>query len=224
MNKKDDKNTNTSKETDKAMEDLASNLLRIDFEKSFVVHQDYKAEQTKLLKFSIKLLSFPMLVIASLVAAKFFNGPINLSGILEIEIIWYCLIISGCLNIIVLRSYIVTDMVQTEAKHQVNSIRNLYLTLLQSKLGSRWRPHWGEFNASIHSKFKIKSASLASVFLALINSIYISIGVYLILMNNFNAGLYKAVIFCSVLAICIYLIQQQWVITKIAGLVEKRKQ
>lgn len=103
----------------------AREMLKTDFEQAFVVHNDYRASERDLFKLSLKILAFPGVIAGALLSAKLISSSGNLAVVLQIPFIWLALIIAGILNTIVVRSYVATDRVQTEAKHQVNRLRML---------------------------------------------------------------------------------------------------
>lgn len=110
--------------------ETAREMLKTDFEQAFVIHNEYRASERDLFKLSLKILAFPGIIAGALLSAKLISSAENLSAVLEIPLIWLALMAAGLLNTIVVRSYIAADRVQTEAKHQVNRLRSLYLHAL----------------------------------------------------------------------------------------------
>jgi len=206
---------NTIGDRDAELTDLSVGLLKIDFEKAYVIHQDYKIEQTKLLQFSVKLLAFPLVVISALLAAKIVSNLTTISELFELEFVWISFIISGILNVPVTRALIMTDIVQTEAKHQVNRIRGLYLHILKSLLPEKWEPHWGDFNDQLDAGFKAKSANISSAILTFTNAAYIGFGSYKIISNS-NSSFDSTLMFIFLIfSVVLFLFQQQFVVSLI---------
>jgi hypothetical protein len=97
-------------------------------------------------------------------------------SVLRLPIIYVAALVSGVLNTIVLRTYVVTDRVQTEAKHQVNRLRSLYLHALAFEFPEGWKPMWGSTNPYLESRRKLKAAVLTSVVIGALNAGYVAIG------------------------------------------------
>jgi len=195
--------------------ELCIDLLKIDFEKAYVVHQDYKDEQTKLLQFSVKLLAFPVVVVSALLTAKIVSDLTTISELFELEVVWISFIISGILNVPVARAHIMTDIVQTESKHQVNRIRGLYLHILKPVLPDNWEPFWGDFNDQLDAEFKAKSANISSIILTLANATYVGFGGFKIVSNSNPNYDFILIIFFIFISTALFLFQQQYFISLI---------
>lgn len=157
--------------------ETALEMLKVDFEQAFEIHNQYKDAERDLFKFSLKVLAFPLLVIAALISARIFSSYNATIDLLDWPPLWVVTLLAGCLNIIVVRSYVVTDKVQTESKYQVNALRSLYLTSLAETFPDGWSPVWGSTNPYLATKIKLKAASLTSTMLSLMNAAYIGYSV-----------------------------------------------
>lgn len=169
-------NENSNKADD--MNKLSIRLLEIDFEQTFTVHEDYKRFQIDLLKLSLQVLSIPILVAAALISANIIAST-EIKSFLSIELIWYSMFISGMLNFIVVRMFITTDKVQTEAKHHINKLRGIYLYFLKDSLPTSWEPEWKNKNKGLDKKFKLKGANLLAITFSFIDSLYVASSIYL---------------------------------------------
>jgi hypothetical protein len=165
-------------------DETARTMLITDFEQTFVVHNEYRDSERDLFKLSLRILAFPGIVGAALLSAKLISSTANLSQVLQIPFIWLSLIAAGILDIIVVRAYVVTDRVQTEAKHQVNRLRSLYLHALADRFPDGWRPVWGSANPYLETRIKFKAAAFTPVVLGAINAVYISYGIDCLLANE----------------------------------------
>jgi hypothetical protein len=131
---------NGSPSTGRLDPSTAREMLKTDFEQAFIVHNNYKDSERDLFKLSLKILAFPGVIAGALLSAKLISSSANLSEVLQIPLIWFALMASGILDTIVVRAYVVTDRVQTEAKHQVNRLRTLYLHALADEFPPGWAP------------------------------------------------------------------------------------
>jgi hypothetical protein len=208
-------------EKDDRKKDIAIELLKIDYQKSFDVHEDYKKIQINLIQLSIKIISFPIIVMAALMSAKIISGQHMISDILEIEAIWYSCLVSGIINIITLRKFIVTDKVQTEAKHHINKIRGLYLDFLQDTLPDNWQPTWGKNNKYLNRRIKLKGAALTSIILGSINSLYISFALYKMgILKQANIFRIEETTLLWIIAFVLWIIQQEIFISNLGKIEE----
>ncbi|MFG3420583.1 hypothetical protein [Micromonospora sp. NPDC048063] len=157
--------------------ETARKMLLIDFEQAFILHNDYKDAERDLYKLSLRILAFPVLVAGALVSAKLISSVGQVGTVLRLPIIYAAALVAGVLNTIVLRAYVVTDRVQTEAKHQVNRLRSLYLHALDTEFPKGWKPVWGSTNPYLESRRKLKAAALTSVVIGLLNAGYVAVGV-----------------------------------------------
>jgi hypothetical protein len=157
-------------------DETARTMLITDFQQAFIMHNYYRDSERDLLKLALKILAFPGVVVGALLSAKLFSSPADLSTVLQIPFIWLSLVAAGILNILVVRAYVVTDRVQTEAKHQVNRLRSLYLDALADRFPAGWSPVWGSVNPYLETRLKFKSSALTPVVLGVINAVYISYG------------------------------------------------
>lgn len=155
----------------------AREMLKTDFEQAFVIHNEYRDSERDLFKLSLKILAFPGIIAGALLSAKIISSPENLSEVLQIPLTWLALIAAGVLNTIIVRSYVVTDRVQTEAKHQVNQLRALYLHALADEFPLGWTPVWGSVNPYLDTRVKFKAATLTPVTLGALNALYLAYGV-----------------------------------------------
>jgi undecaprenyl pyrophosphate phosphatase UppP len=183
----------------------AQSMLLIDFEQAFAVHNDYRSSERDLFKLSLKILSFPAVIGGVLLSAGLVSAVVDVDTVIQLPIIYVSLVISGVLNTIVLRALIVTDKVQTEAKHQVNRLRSLYLHALQPSLPPGWTPVWGSTNPYLETKKKAKAAVLNVFILATVNAGYVGFGVERALSQVVYA---PWSITASVLFGCFYLLVQ----------------
>lgn len=151
-------------------------MLKIDFEQAFVLHNDYKDSEKDLFKLSLKILAFPILIIGALASAGLMSSVDGLREILDWPPLWLSLVVAGVLNAIVVRAYVVTDRVQTEAKYQVNALRSLYLSAVRDDLPEGWQPVWGSTNPYLATKAKLKAATLTPLILGLANAAYVGYG------------------------------------------------
>ncbi|MCX5066423.1 hypothetical protein OOJ91_11100 [Micromonospora lupini] len=156
--------------------ETARKMLLIDFEQAFVLHNDYKDAERDLYKLSLRILALPVLVAGALVSAKLISSVGQVGTVLQLPIIYAAALAAGVLNTVVLRAYVVTDRVQTEAKHQVNRLRSLYLHALASEFPEGWEPVWGSTNPYLESRRKLKAAALTSVVIGLLNAGYVAVG------------------------------------------------
>ncbi|GAB3811440.1 hypothetical protein [Micromonospora zhanjiangensis] len=157
--------------------ETARKMLLTDFEQAFVLHNDYKDAERDLYKLSLRILAFPVLVAGALVSAKLISSVGQVGTVLRLPIIYVAALVAGVLNTIVLRAYVVTDRVQTEAKHQVNRLRSLYLHALAAEFPEGWEPVWGSTNPYLESRRKLKAAALTSVVIGILNAAYVAVGV-----------------------------------------------
>jgi len=157
-------------------DDTATAMLLTDFEQAFILHNDYKDSERDLFKLALRILAFPGLIAGALLSAKLISSPANLSLVLEIPLIWIALIVAGVLNTLVVRAYVVTDRVQTEAKHQVNRLRTLYLHALADRFPPGWTPVWGSTNPYLETRLKFKAAATTPVVLGTLNALYVAYG------------------------------------------------
>lgn len=157
--------------------DVANLLLLTDFEQAFVVHNLYQESERELFKLSLRILAFPFLIAGALVSAGLVASTSDVGEVFELPFIWAALIVAALLNAIVVRSYVVTDRVQTEAKHQVNRLRGLYLDALRHDFPPGWEPVWGKVNAYLDTKVKLKAAVMTPLILGIINAAYFGYGI-----------------------------------------------
>ena len=166
-------------------------MLITDFQQAFIAHNYYRDSQTDLFKLSLKILAFPGVVVGALLSAKLVSSPAHLAVVLQIPFIWLALIAAGVLNTIVVRSYVVADRVQTEAKHQVNRLRFLYLHALSDRFPSDWSPVWGSVNPYLETRLKFKAAASAPIVLGAINATYVGYGLDRLLADEAHLRLHN---------------------------------
>lgn len=151
-------------------------MLLIDFEQAFVVHNAYRDSERDLLRLSLRILAFPPVIAGALLSAKLISSPEQVSVVLRLPLIWLALVAAGVLNSVVVRAYVVNDRVQTEAKHQVNRLRSLYLTALADKFPPGWQPVWGSTNPYLETRVKFKAAASTPILLGTANTVYVGYG------------------------------------------------
>lgn len=168
-------------------------MLLIDFEQAFVIHNAYQDSERDLYKLSLRILAFPIVVAGALISAKLISSVSQLGLVGRIPVVWISAIIAGILNTIVLRAYIVTDKVQTEAKHQVNRLRSLYLSAIRPTLPTGWQPVWGATNPYLETRRKLKAANLTAYILGILNAGYVAAGADRLLLYSEHASYHFAI-------------------------------
>jgi hypothetical protein len=171
----------------------AREMLKTDFEQAFIIHNDYKDSERDLFKLSLKILAFPGIIAGALLSAKLISSSANLSEVLRIPLIWLALMVSGILDTIVVRAYVVTDRVQTEAKHQVNRLRALYLHALADEFPPGWTPVWGSTNPYLETRVKFKAAAVTPIVLGALNALYLAVGADQLLARETHLSWHAAV-------------------------------
>jgi hypothetical protein len=151
-------------------------MLLIDFEQAFVVHNIYRESERDLFKLSLRILALPPIMAGTLLSAGLVSSTTQLAVILQLPIIWLALIAAGLINSIAVRSSVTTDRVQTEAKHQVNRLRALYLHTLADQFPPGWQPVWGSTNAHLDTRLKFKAAVFSPLILGSMNAVYVAYG------------------------------------------------
>lgn len=194
-----------------SLKDASVELLKIDFEKAFEVHEDYKKYTIDYWNILTKTTAFPVIIASVFMTAKYFSASPKLVDILDLEIIWYALVISGILNFATLRAYILTDRVHIEAKHQVNCIRSIYLIALKDFLPNNWSPCWGSTNAYMKRKIKLRGSNITSLIFGAINSTYFVYGLYRIILNQ-NIIDHISPVYIYVFIAISWVIQQQFIL------------
>lgn len=157
--------------------DTAREMLLVEFEQAFMVHNAYRESERDLFKLSLRILALPFILAGALLSAGLISAATQLSTILQLPIIWIALIAAGLINAIVVRSAVVNDRVQTEAKHQVNRLRGLYLHALASQFPTGWKPVWGSTNPYLDTRLKFKAAVFSPIVLGSINALYVAYGI-----------------------------------------------
>lgn len=178
---------------DRLEADTARGMLKTDFEQAFIVHNNYKEAERDLFKLSLKILSTPAIIAGALLSAKLISSSADLSAVLQIPLIWLAMIASGVFDTIVVRAYVVNDLVQTEAKHQVNRLRALYLHALADELPRGWTPVWGSTNPYLETRVKFKAATFTPIVLGSINALYVAFGADQLLANEAHMPLHEVV-------------------------------
>ncbi|MGC5051549.1 hypothetical protein ACLQ2S_08875 [Micromonospora sp. DT48] len=188
--------------------ETARKMLLIDFEQAFILHNDYKDAERDLYKLSLRILAFPVLVAGALVSAKLISSVGQVGTVLRLPIIYAAVVIAGVLNTIVLRAYVVTDRVQTEAKHQVNRLRSLYLHALAAEFPEGWKPVWGSANPYLESRRKLKAAALTSVVIGSLNAAYVAVGTDRLI--KYGTGISWTPLLSAAFALIYFLLQMEF--------------
>ncbi|GIJ07860.1 hypothetical protein ACFFMR_05585 [Micromonospora andamanensis] len=188
--------------------ETARKMLLTDFEQAFILHNDYKDAERDLYKLSLRILAFPVLVAGALVSAKLISSVGQVGTVLRLPIIYAAAVVAGVLNTIVLRAYVVTDRVQTEAKHQVNRLRSLYLHALAAEFPEGWKPVWGSTNPYLESRRKLKAAALTSVVIGSLNAAYVAVGADRLI--TYGTDISWTPLLSAVLALIYFLLQMEF--------------
>lgn len=186
-------------------DETARQMLLIDFEQAFVIHNEYKDSERDLYKLSLKILAFPLVIIGAILSAGLISSVPEAIDVLKLPFIWFAFLAAGILNVIVVRAYVVTDRVQTEAKHQVNRLRTLYLHALQDRFPPGWEPVWGATNPYLDTRWKLRAAFLTPLVLGALNAIYVGCATDRLLV--YQAGVAWHFGGAIGLAVCFYLLQ-----------------
>lgn len=157
-------------------DETAYAMLRTDFEQAFVVHNAYRSTEHSLYQLSLRIIAFPLLIIGALLSAGLIRSTERMGEIVQSPVIGLALITAAMLNTVVVRAHVSNDRVQTEAKHQVNRLRSLYLTALADRFPDGWKPVWGSTNPYLETNLKFKAAAFTSVLLGAINGLYVGYG------------------------------------------------
>lgn len=151
-------------------------MLRTDFEQAFVVHNAYRGTEHSLYQLSLRIIAFPLLIAGALLSAGLIRSTESMSRVVQSPVIGLALVAAALLNTVVVRAYVSNDRVQTEAKHQVNRLRSLYLAALADRFPDGWKPVWGSTNPYLDTNVKFKAAALTPVLLGSINGLYVGYG------------------------------------------------
>ncbi|PZG16111.1 hypothetical protein C1I95_18305 [Micromonospora craterilacus] len=188
--------------------ETAHKMLLTDFEQAFILHNDYKDAERDLYKLSLRILAFPVLVAGALVSAKLISSVGEVGTVLRLPIIYAAAVVAGVLNTIVLRAYVVTDRVQTEAKHQVNRLRSLYLHALAAEFPEGWKPVWGSTNPYLESRRKLKAAALTSVVIGSLNAGYVAVGADRLI--TYGTDIFWTPLLSAAIAVFYFLLQMEF--------------
>jgi hypothetical protein len=158
-------------------DETAYAMLRTDFEQAFVVHNAYRATEQALYQLSLRVIAFPLVIAGALLSAGLIRSTARMDQVVQNPVIALALVAAALLNTVVVRAYVSNDRVQTEAKHQVNRLRSLYLSALADQFPSGWKPVWGSTNPYLDTNVKFKAAALSPVLLGCVNGLYVGYGV-----------------------------------------------
>lgn len=115
-------------------------MLRTDFKQAFVVHNAYRGTEHSLYQLSLRIIAFPLLIAGALLSAGLIRSTESMGRVVQSPVIGLALVAAALLNTVVVRAYVSSDRVQTEAKHQVNRLRSLYLAALTDRFPTDGSP------------------------------------------------------------------------------------
>ena len=152
-------------------------MLCTDFEQAFVVHNAYRESERALFQLALRIFAFPLLIAGALLSAGLVRSSAQMNAVARLPVISLALIAAALLGAVVVRAYVSNDRVQTEAKHQVNRLRALYLAALEERFPPGWTPVWGARNPYLDTRVKFKAAVVTPLLLSAVGGLYLGYGV-----------------------------------------------
>jgi len=154
-------------------------LMKVDFDNIYKIHIKAVDERLILTKLQISFLSAPFLVIVTLISAKIIKHSVLYSFETIPFYIFAFIFICGLANIIPLIRFIEVTGTHMRTARAINNFRRFYTINLASKFeDSNWTPNLPT-DPNFPPTFSILSWSSFNIsFFAIINSSYITIGIF----------------------------------------------